>query len=318
MATQEQDLNPFIDSHDPSIERGTFSSAAIGPPPFKVIIATFNIRYAVGSHLISGSIFRRLGVGMPGRRATLVSRHIQQAVHFMSAGERMPRIDILALQEADRQTARAGGIHVARELARGLQMEYAHARMNLPRGDEQASKQWYLDFEERIVTNDSGDTGLATLSRFPIISATRIDLPGKECAWRPRLAIESTVSVGTKSLHIYNAHIDPHATTNKKLEQHMAVISCAEKAVGPTVLLGDFNILTSESRLMMRQLLETNGYTSPFPNGVATWRAGLLRLQPDWIFVRDAVVSRWGVAKRLSVSDHWPVWAEIELDVQDH
>ena len=48
------------------------------------------------------------------------------------------------------------------------------------------------------------------------------------------------------------------------------------------------------------------------PTGTGTWRAGLLRLHPDWIFVRGPRVVRWGVARPLSVSDHWPVWAELE------
>jgi endonuclease/exonuclease/phosphatase family metal-dependent hydrolase len=30
--------------------------------------------------------------------------------------------------------------------------------------------------------------------------------------------------------------------------------------------------------------------------------------------VRGLRVARWGVIKPLGVSDHWPVWAEVELD----
>jgi endonuclease/exonuclease/phosphatase family metal-dependent hydrolase len=36
-------------------------------------------------------------------------------------------------------------------------------------------------------------------------------------------------------------------------------------------------------------------------------------LHADWIFVRNAKAGRWGVARPLSVSDHWPIWAEIDL-----
>lgn len=316
MATQEQASSPNIESQDSSIERGTFASPATGPPPSSIIIATFNIRYAVGSHLISGSLFRRIGLGMPQRRPALVSTNIQRAALALSDGTRLPRVDILALQEVDKQTTRAGGVHVARELARELSMDYAHVSMNIPRGQEPESKRWYLDFEEHIATDDNGDTGLATLSRFPIAKTTRIDLPWRECAWRQRLAIESVVPLGRRTLRIYNAHIDLHATTDEKLEQHRAIIERAERVRGPAVLLGDFNTLTAESRLRMRSLLESRGYTTPFRNGIATWRSGLIRLQSDWIFVRDAHVSRWGVARGLSVSDHWPVWVEIVLDDQ--
>ena len=120
--------------------------------------------------------------------------------------------------------------------------------------------------------------------------------------------------MGQKTLTVFNAHIDPHAETDDQLEQHKAIIAVAQKVDGPTVLLGDFNTLTRESRVRMRGLLESHGYTTPFRDGVATWRAGLIRLQPDWIFVRDAHVLRLGVARRLRVSDHWPVWVELDLD----
>ena len=44
----------------------------------------------------------------------------------------------------------------------------------------------------------------------------------------------------------------------------------------------------------------------------ATWRGAGLRFHADWIFVNGVNVKRWGVVKPMSVSDHWPIWAEIE------
>ena len=309
-----QESIPHSESRDRSIEQGTFVPSATLQPPTTIVIATFNIRYAVGSHLISGSLLRRLGISRPGRRTALVSRNTRQAARFLSSGTHMPPVQILALQEADKKTVRAGGIHVARELARELQMHYAHASMNIPRGSKQKANRWYLDFEEHIANDDPGDTGLATLSTLPVTETIRVDLPWSDCAWRPRLAIESIIPIGNLNLHVFNSHIDPHADTDEQLEQHKAVIAKANQTNAPTILLGDFNTLTSESRLKMRALLKTHGYTTPFPNGVSTWRSGPIRLQPDWIFVHDVRVTRSGVARRLTVSDHWPVWIEIEIN----
>ena len=81
----------------------------------------------------------------------------------------------------------------------------------------------------------------------------------------------------------------------------------------PTILLGDFNTLSKRSCLEMREFLEARGFTTPFQTGTPTWRAGLIRLHTDWIFLRGAEIKRHGVARPLGVSDHWPVWAEIEL-----
>ena len=66
----------------------------------------------------------------------------------------------------------------------------------------------------------------------------------------------------------------------------------------------------------MRGLMESRGFSTPFPTGTATWRAGLIRLHTDWIFLRGAKVKRFGVARRLRVSDHWPVWVEIDLEAK--
>ena len=77
-------------------------------------------------------------------------------------------------------------------------------------------------------------------------------------------------------------------------------------------LVGDFNTLIPRARAAARALLESRGFTSPMRSGTGTWRAGPLRLHADWIFVRGVRVTRWGVARGAGISDHWPVWAELE------
>ncbi len=177
-------------------------------------------------------------------------------------------------------------------------------------------KRWYLDFEERLGDDEVGDTGVATLSRLPVLRAERVELPWFECAWRPRLSLYTAVPFGRGRLHVFNTHIDPHATLAEQLAQHEAVLAHAEKSCGaePTALLGDFNTLIARARAETRRLLESRGFTSPIPTGTGTWRAGLLRLHADWIFARGLKFTRWGVARRAGVSDHWPVWAEVEAD----
>jgi endonuclease/exonuclease/phosphatase family metal-dependent hydrolase len=277
-------------------------------------VASFNIRYAVGSFLITGSVGRRLGLTWPARRPRLVARHLTAAARALSDGRLLPPADIVALQEADKWTARAGRHDIARELAQELRMRYARAAGEKPGGEEPRSKQWYLDFEERIGRGDAGDTGVAVLSRLPLRNVERVELPWDECAWRPRLALAATVEHGAGRLHLFNSHIDPHASVEGQLKQHAAILERAAGLSGAVVLLGDFNTLSKRSCAETRRLLESHGFETPFRTGTATWRAGLVRLHTDWIFVRGARVREHGVAKPLGVSDHWPVWAEIELE----
>jgi endonuclease/exonuclease/phosphatase family metal-dependent hydrolase len=314
MATLEQET--FTAQAPSDVEPESFAPSSAKIEQSRLLIVSYNIRYAVGSYLITGSLLRRLSLKLPRRRPRLVARHIKRAASALSGATRFPRADVIALQEADKETVRAGHHHVARELAHELQMHYAHASLNSPREDEQKPKQWYLDFEERIAADEAGDTGIAILSRLPLLEVERLELPWSECAWRPRLALYARIALQNQVVHIFNLHIDPHASTDEQLQQHSAVIARAAEVSGPTVIMGDFNTLTRNACERVRSFLEERGYSTPLPTKTATWRAGLIRLHPDWIFVRGLCVTRWGVMKPLGVSDHWPVWAEVELEHQ--
>jgi endonuclease/exonuclease/phosphatase family metal-dependent hydrolase len=277
----------------------------------KLVVASYNIRYARGPYLITGGLRRKMGLMSLTRRSEHVARQISAAARAFSDGVLLPRVDVLALQEADLCTQRSGGHHVANELAAELGMNVMHEATGLPRGVAPVKRQWWLDFEEPIDMHDSGDTGVALLSRLPMTDVTRIDLPWHECPWRPRLAIAATLAVGPHQVRFFNAHVDPHAAINGQLAQLEVVAAQAEAATVPTIILGDFNTLSRQKCIDTRKFLESRGYTTPFPTGTATWRGGGLRMHADWIFVRGVKIERWGVARPLSVSDHWPIWTEI-------
>jgi endonuclease/exonuclease/phosphatase family metal-dependent hydrolase len=160
--------------------------------------------------------------------------------------------------------------------------------------------------------------GVALLSRIPLSDVQRIDLPWHDCAWRPRLAMAATITLSDQKLRLFNVHIDPHGPLDNQHQQTEAVLELAEKHDGPAVILGDFNTLSKQKAIEIRKLLELRGYTTPFPTSIPTWRgAGVLRFHADWIFVKGVRVNRWGVARPLNVSDHWPIWAEVSLPIAD-
>ncbi len=296
------------------IEIGT--QTAVSPDaeaPSRLILASYNIRYAVGSHLISSGLLRKVGYNFPKKRAKAVARNIRSAAQAFSDNMLLPPPDILALQEADKETGRAGRHHVAAQLAEELGLPYVHVAVGIPRGVKPKQREWWLNFEEQIGLDDSGDTGVGLLSRVPLQQITRIDLPWHDCAWRPRLAMAATLNFGNDGLRLFNVHIDPHGPLDNQHQQAEAVLQQAEEHDGPVVILGDFNTLSKEKAVELRKLMESRGYATPFPTGTATWRGAGLRFHADWIFVRGVRVNRWGVAKPLNVSDHWPIWAEIGI-----
>src|ERR1041384_8746823 len=252
----------------------------------RLVVASYNIRYARGPYLITGGLRRKLGLMNLARRSDHIAQQIRSAAKVFSEGTLLPRVDVLALQEADMRTKRTGGHHVAEELATQMNVHWAHEPSGLPRGVPPVKREWWLDFEEPIDLHDSGDTGVALLSRLPMTDVTRIDLPWHECRWRPRLAIAATISVESQQVRIYNAHIDPHGPIDGQLAQLEVVAAKAKAATVPTIILGDFNTLSRQKCIETRTFLESQGYTTTFPTGTATWRGGGLRMHADWIFVR--------------------------------
>jgi endonuclease/exonuclease/phosphatase family metal-dependent hydrolase len=313
MFAVEQTTNPFLD------EESKLEVGRNEPPPIieadssRIIVASYNIRYAVGRYLISSGVLRKVGINSPRHRSQAVNNNITIAADAFRTGSLLPRPDILALQEADNQTSRAGGIHIARDLATKLEMNWVHAPAGIPRGIPPKKRQWWLDFEEQIGLNDPGDTGIALLSQPQLRDVTRIDLPWHDCAWRPRLAMAATVKIGPAQLRIFNAHIDPHPGVEGQLEQLEAMVNEADNWKGPALVMGDFNTLSKQKCVDTRSFLEARGYSTPFPSGTDTWRGAGLRFHADWIFGRDVNFLKWGVARPLNVSDHWPIWTEIDL-----
>src|SRR6266550_5564181 len=123
----------------------------------------------------------------------------------------------------------------------------------------------------------------------------------------------ATISLGNNSLRILNAHVDPHAAIGGQLEQLEVLAAEAEKHSGPTLVLGDFNTLSKRKCAETRSFMEARGFQTQIPTGTPTWRGAGIRLHADWIFYRDAKITKWGVARPLNVSDHWPIWAEVDL-----
>src|SRR5262249_32058961 len=70
----------------------------------KLVIASYNIRYAAGPHLISGGILRKAGFNRGYHRERNVALNITRAAEAFKAGKLLPAVDVLALQEADKET----------------------------------------------------------------------------------------------------------------------------------------------------------------------------------------------------------------------
>src|SRR3977135_4251160 len=99
MAAVEQTTTSFL-NEQPGLEFSEpFARPVSVSHPEKLIVASYNIRYAVGRYLISSGVLRKLGVNAPLRRAQTVAANISIAAKAFSQDRFLHAPGLLALQQ---------------------------------------------------------------------------------------------------------------------------------------------------------------------------------------------------------------------------
>lgn len=193
--------------------------------------------------------------------------------------------DVVALQEVEVGTKNAAGLDQSWELAKRLGMERAFTP---------------------TLSRDGGLYGVALLSKRPIRSIKRIELPGA-MGLEPRVVLDAVIDDAGRPLHVLVTHADVlpwagarHAT---------AIASALKKRLGEgVVLLGDFN-LTPDNRelkdLIKSGLRDTVAAFDQRPTGPPFPS----RSRIDYVFMDAPMADRVETAAVVDTdgSDHLPV-----------
>jgi len=170
-----------------------------------------------------------------------------------------------------------------------------------------------------------GTHGLAILSAFPIANVEKMDLPdSRRHELQHRIAISADISLGERSLHVIDVHLDTKLEPSERIAQlHPAAIDAPET----TLIGGDFNT----SWIAWANgvpIIETSGASDQGPI-VDSYMAGLAFDTPtagcgptehmfgveqrlDAIYTRGLGVAFGGVV-RVGPSDHWPLWVDVTV-----
>ena len=199
--------------------------------------------------------------------------------------------DLVAVQEVDRKTRRAGGVDQAAELGKrtGLHVEFGKA----------------IDYQ-------GGEYGLAVLSRVPIKAAKVHPLPGKP-GQEARIVLEARVEPpGAPSVTFLNTHFQ-HDDPAVRTEQAARVNELFGKAAGPHVLAGDLNAVPDSAP--MRVIGQAWTFATPPADRLRTIPVADPMRQIDYILFRPAGRFRPAEARVIEekmASDHRPVLAMLE------
>ena len=198
--------------------------------------------------------------------------------------------DLVALQEVDQGTRRAGGVDQLAELARLTGMHGVFGKA--------------MDFQE-------GGYGVGVLSRQPVLRSENQPLPSSADR-EPRTALTVEVNVGGTLVQFTSTHLDQGRETGDKLAQVGYLNdSLTDRLGNAAILAGDMN--TRPDTEVMQLLTErwTDMFRDPSPvdiNGRIPGRVDYVLVRPgeEWRTVEARVVDA-PVA-----SDHRPVLVVLE------
>ncbi len=167
----------------------------------------------------------------------------------------------------------------------------------------------------------SGTHGLAILSHGKIHNVKVQTLPLKNLRPKPRnrIAVHSDVIIDSNTIQVCNVHLDTRLNPEERAHQLSPVL---KEIKSPAILAGDFNtapikfyknlmpIGLSNQKDHIDSSLEEQGFETSNSSAGRSFR--LLPWQLDAIYPLNYKITGYGVYKDVKLSDHFPVWADIE------
>lgn len=260
----------------PLLEEGKAASLRKQTPaPAEIKVISYNIRWRSGDDL-------------------------KNIIKFLKDDPEIGGAAILCLQEVDRRKKRSRHTNTARLIADELGMHYAWAAPPAPK------------------PTDEEETGVAILSVYPLTDVRRIVLPHEGPGRRRRVALGATVEIDDSKWRVYSAHSETRISVDKKLEQFKAVTDDLARypAEMPAIVMGDLNTWEPSADDKTSKFFTAAGLKTPF-GGEATFKRKVLlvpiELKLDWVWLRGLEATKFGIDRKIEISDHWPLWTNLKF-----
>jgi len=204
--------------------------------------------------------------------------------------------DIVALQEVDCRSRRAGKLDQAAVLSEQTEMPY------------------YAHFRTRDVFG--GAYGLALLSRFPVEAIEQYPLPMPK-GLEPRTVVHALLNVAGREVSVYITHlVHPPFRNHIRVRQGEFIAGLMERDPRPKLLMGDFNDGPGSDtvRLLRHQMTDVFDATGKGWDGTFQLPLPFLpSIRLDYVLASDAFIPLRSSVLRVEASDHYPVVAEVRL-----
>ncbi|AKJ42926.1 Uncharacterized protein conserved in bacteria [Pragia fontium] len=214
-------------------------------------------------------------------------------------------VDIVALQEVDKLTARSGKVDQLAELMKLTGMYGVFGRA--------------IDF-------DGGQYGLAYLSKYPIKDQVIYPLPSGQREQRIAFVAKVEVPNFAAPITVVNAHLDTKEDPTMRLEQVRELNDRTIEIRGIKLLFGDMNDVPRS--VTWQELDRYWNDIQPENRDGRSWPAENAEIKVDYIFTGNAqrwhldsltipnANGEWAGVNWPLVSDHLPIVAELRMTEQ--
>jgi endonuclease/exonuclease/phosphatase family metal-dependent hydrolase len=228
---------------------------------------------------------------------------LRKLVNLLREDPEIGKATVIGLQEVDRRKKRSGNAHTAKIIAESLDLRYAWAAPPVAKEDQEE------------------ETGVAIMSMYPLSDVRRIVLPNEGPNKRRRVALGATVTIGGTAVRVYSIHSETRISVDKRLEQMQAILQDLKQFPDrmPAIVVGDFNTWQPSAGPKTIKLFSSAGLQTPFGSQPTFSTKALflpIEMRLDWAWFRGVQVLTYGIDRKISLSDHWPLWINVKLPVE--
>jgi endonuclease/exonuclease/phosphatase family metal-dependent hydrolase len=176
-------------------------------------------------------------------------------------------------------------------------------------------------------TLEKGEHGIALLSKLPIQDFEAIDLPQFNLGFRSRkrIAIRGKIDFDGTKIQVCNVHLDSRLNIDDRISQLSPLMGEIKKDSSRIILGGDFNTIPlklyrnvvpvgkSDQFRRLDGFMRLEGFETfeALPKYSMSNRG--IRWLLDHIYVRGLKIRQYGVREMFKASDHYPIWADVEV-----
>jgi endonuclease/exonuclease/phosphatase family metal-dependent hydrolase len=173
----------------------------------------------------------------------------------------------------------------------------------------------YVYYPSTIHPRYKKEFGNAILSKWPIKDPQKIVLPNLWFSWfQSRNAARAGVLVGDQEITVYSVHLDTiWMLPSWSTDQAEYLIEDVARQDQFTIVGGDFNSWSPGSIKALEDGFGAAGLLRLSEGTGHTFVASSVKLTLDHIFSSPPADYESGVYRESEASDHFPVWADLEL-----